>query len=47
MIAALFDELLRRMRKFSHNIVGDDEVLQAKRELCQIAGYSPCALVMS
>ena len=32
MIAALFDELLRRMRNFSHNIVGDDEVLQARNE---------------
>ena len=32
MIAALFDELLRRMYNFSHNIAGDEEVLQARNE---------------
>ena len=32
MIAALFDELLRRMQNFSQNIVGDDEVMQARNE---------------
>ena len=32
MIAALFDELLRRMHNFSQNIVGDEEVLQARNE---------------
>ena len=32
MITALFDELLRRMLKFSQNIAGDDEALQARNE---------------
>ena len=32
MITALFDELLRRMRSFSQNIAGDDEVMQARNE---------------
>ena len=32
MIAALFDELLRRMRSFSQNIDGDVEALQLRNE---------------
>ena len=35
MITALFDELLRRMRSFSQNIAGDDEVIQARNENSQ------------
>ena len=32
MIAALFDELLRRMRSFGNNIDGDTEAMQSRNE---------------